>query len=966
MRILRTALVLAIGLTSLMHSQVRSGNIFGVVVEPSGIGIPGVQVILTSSTTGRMTTVTTEGGQYRFLSLPPAGDYTLRFELEGLKTQIRRGIRVAVGENVTINAIMDPGQLTEAVEVVATPPAIDLRKTTAATNLPNEILQSLPTARDPWVILQKTPGLTMDRENVGGNASGQQSSWDSRGENRANSQWNLDGVEVTDPTSPGSSGTYFDYDMFEEMQVQTAANDVTSIAGGVSINFVTKRGKDDLFGGGRFYWTDKSLQGENLPAGLAKEGLSGNTIDHILDYGFNLGGPIAKGKAWFWGSVGIQDINNVDMLDNPDKTVLTNFNGKLNFNLGEHRLELYAMWGQKTRDNRKNNPLDTLEAARNQTGPSWLIKLEDEVNLNQSLMAAFKLSYYKSIYHLVPNGGLDRITYLDYDAGWRYNSGSWSDFQQDYWEGTLSFNYFTDKLPLGNHDITFGVNTRIMHALQQGGQSNGVRAYVYDALTPDAEARYSRGVRVDRRWVDDFDYNRLSAYLQDAISMGRLTVNLGLRLDLQSAAINAATIPGTNVDVLKNVYDPATDSYIDANIQEATRPGVDIPAKLKFLSPRLGFVWDVTGKGKTVVKGNFALYGGVMNFDSTQGLQVPFEILTRNRFNWDDVNDNQVVDAGELALRDRSDNSNWVTGDPANLVDPNLTQDKDMEFMVGLEQELLPNLSVGVNYIHRKIWNPSWNRPYVVDGEGVERLVEPDDWTEYTFEQDGNTYTYWDTYDSYVYYTGAYRAENVKDYHVTYDGVDVTLKKAMSHKWMLLASASLQNSKRHYKSRLAYTSNQNGTVPGYDPTNHEPVSLMDNTASGSRNARWMIKLNGVYQLPWGVNLGASLQVREGYVFDPLLELETDYSRWWDGSNPRVLVFKHGSQRYGTFSMLDLRLEKMFRIKETGRLFVSLDGFNILNSDYVLDKENIVNSSRFGQPYEILNPRVFRLGLRFDF
>ena len=957
MKIIKTVLLLALCTTSLMYSQARTGNIYGMVVEPSGVGIPGVQVTLTSATAGKLTTLTSETGQYRFLALPPAADYELRYVVEGLKTQVRKGVRVTIGENVTINVMMELGMITESVEVTAAAPLIDMRKTTAATNVTQEALQSLPTARDPWVILQKTPGLTLDRENVGGNESGQQSSWDSRGENRANSQWNLDGVEVTDPTSPGSSGTYFDYDMFEEMQIQTAANDVTAIAGGVSINFVTKRGKDKTFGGGRFYWTDKSLQGKNLPAGLEKEGLSGNTIDQILDYGLNIGGPLAKGKAWYWGSFGVQDINNVDMLDNPDKTVLTTFNGKLNFNLSSHRLELYGMWGEKTRDNRKNNPLDRLTAARNQTGPSWLIKLQDDFSIGKNVFTSLKLSYYKSTYDLAPNGGRE-IVYQDYDAGWRYNSGSWSNFLQDYVEGTLTLNYFTEKLPLGSHDIMVGVNTRIMQANQQGGMGNGMRAYVYDALTPDAEARKSRGVRVDRRWVDNFDYNRFSAFFQDAISKGRLTVNLGLRFDMQSAAINANTVPGTNIPLLNSVYDPKTKTYINANLPDASRDAVDIPCDLKFLSPRLGFVWDVTGKGKTVVKGNFAIYGGVMNFDSTQGLQVPFEILTRNRFDWSDLNKDQIVNAGELSLRDKTNNYAWVTGDAANLVDPNLTQDRDMEFLVGVEHEILPDLSVGINYIHRKIWNQSWNRPYVVDGDGNERLVEPSDWTEYTFTQDGTTYSYWDTYDSYVYYTGAYRAENVKDYHVTYDGVDLVVKKAMADKWMLMASVSLQSAKRHYASQLGYTN--------YDPTDHEPVDLLDNTPSGSRNARWMVKLNGLYQLPWGINLGASYQIRDGYIFDPRLELEDADSRWWDSSQPLVRIYKNGSQRYATFSMLDLRLEKMFTISNIGRLFVSLDGFNIFNSDYVLDKETSINSSRYNQPYEVLNPRVFRLGIRFDF
>jgi hypothetical protein len=74
----------------------------------------------------------------------------------------------------------------------------------------------------------------------------------------------------------------------------------------------------------------------------------------------------------------------------------------------------------------------------------------------------------------------------------------------------------------------------------------------------------------------------------------------------------------------------------------------------------------------------------------------------------------------------------------------------------------------------------------------------------------------------------------------------------------------------------------------------------------------------------------------------------------------------GDNRYGTYQMLDLRLEKMFQIGNIGRLFVSLDGFNVLNSDYVLTKQTSMSSARFDLPTSILNPRVFRLGLRFDF
>jgi len=957
MRIIKTIFFLWLCTTALVHSQTQQGNIFGTVVESSGNGIPGVMVTLTSATAGKLTTVTSETGQYRFLALPPAKDYQLKYELDGFKTQVHKGVRVNIGENATINAMIELGQINESIEVIAVAPIIDIRKTTSASNITNETLQSLPSARDPWVILDKTPGLTLSTANVGGSASGQQSTWNSRGEARANSQWNLDGIDVGDPTSPGASGCYFDFDMFEEMQIQTAANDVTAMTGGVNINFVTKRGQDKLFGGGRFYWTDKSLQGKNLPEGLAVESLSGNTINNIMDYGVNVGGPIIKGKAWFLGSYSAMNIDNVTMLNKSDKVVLTNYNGKLNLNLSSHRLELYGMWGEKTRNNRANNALDRIEASRSQSGPSWMVKLQDDFSIGRDLLTSLKVSYYRSTYDLLPNGGINTPIYEDWDAGWRYNSGTYSAFDSNYKEASLTFNYYTEKLPLGSHDFVLGLNTRMMHANQGGGYANGLRVFVKNALTPTAAAIQSEGVRAYRNWLDNYDYDRYSAYIQDTITTGRLTLNLGLRFDMQKAGFAAMTIPGTNIDLLNSVYDPATKTTINANIPDASRPAADFPASFKFLSPRLGFVYDITGKGKTVVKGNFSIYGGMMNFHSSTGLAVPFELATTNYFNWNDIDKDQVVDASELQLSRIVDNSASVIGAASKLIDPNLTPDKDMEFLLGLEHELIPMLSVSVNYIHRKIYNLYWNAPYVKGSDGVERLIQTSDWSQYTFTQDGKEYTYWDTKAAGVSRTNTRQAQNIQDYHVIYNGVDIIFKKAMADKWMLMGSISLQSSKQHYASALGYSN--------FDPTNHVPVEMLEGTDAGAYNSRWMVKLNGLYQLPWGINFGAGYLVREGYVFRPVYELKTS-KRKFDAATPKIDLAPVGDSRYGTYQMLDLRLEKMFQIGNLGRLFVSLDGFNVLNSDYVLTKQASMSSARFDLPTSILNPRVFRLGLRFDF
>ena len=149
----------------------------------------------------------------------------------------------------------------------------------------------------------------MDRANVGGSMSGQQSNFVARGALMSQQKWNLDGIDVTDMSATGGSPVYFDFDAFEEMQVSTGGNDVTMSSPGVAVNLVTKSGTDTFRGSSRYYITDQKLESVNVTDALRLQGAtSGNPIQNIKDYGIELGGPIKKGRAWAWGSYGKQDI----------------------------------------------------------------------------------------------------------------------------------------------------------------------------------------------------------------------------------------------------------------------------------------------------------------------------------------------------------------------------------------------------------------------------------------------------------------------------------------------------------------------------------------------------------------------------------------------------------------------------------------------------------------------------------
>ena len=151
----------------------------------------------------------------------------------------------------------------------------------------------------------------MDRENIGGNMSGQQSNYVSRGGNPTNNKWSLDGVDITDMSATGASPSYFDFDAFEEMTINTGGVDVTQQTGGVGINLVTKSGTDRFKGSVALLQspTSSSRRTTSTDELRAQGATSGNPIQDIKDYGVEAGGPIKKGRAWVWGSFGKQNVD---------------------------------------------------------------------------------------------------------------------------------------------------------------------------------------------------------------------------------------------------------------------------------------------------------------------------------------------------------------------------------------------------------------------------------------------------------------------------------------------------------------------------------------------------------------------------------------------------------------------------------------------------------------------------------
>nr|MDP9121634.1 carboxypeptidase regulatory-like domain-containing protein [Acidobacteriota bacterium] len=283
-------------------AQLQTGNLYGKVSDQTGAALPGVTVTLTTGNAPQVQ-VTNAQGEFRFLGLSPS-TYQLKAELEGFSTVEYPNIVINIGRNTQVQVALQSA-VEETINVTAESPLLDERRISTGATISQTELQKIPTSRDPWSVMQSTPGVLTDRINVGGNESGQQSAYVGPGSDQTQAIWAVDGVVITDMSALGSSPAYYDFDSFEEMQVTTGGSDTTIATGGVVLNMVTKRGTNEWRGSGRYLWDDKSVQSNSsfnnssLPP-TQKAIKQGNRIVNVQDYGAEIGGPIIKDRLFYF------------------------------------------------------------------------------------------------------------------------------------------------------------------------------------------------------------------------------------------------------------------------------------------------------------------------------------------------------------------------------------------------------------------------------------------------------------------------------------------------------------------------------------------------------------------------------------------------------------------------------------------------------------------------------------------
>ena len=289
-------------------AQTSRGTIAGSLVDAGGAAVPDARITARNSATGISSEAKSTGdGNYRFPELP-GGIYTLTVTAAGFKTAERTNVRVEVNSTTSLDIVLETGQVTDTVSVVADAPSVQAETSEVGTVVrPRQVLE-LPLIvngvgglRSPEAFTFLTPGVvgpgsaddnggTAGRtDGAGGNGGAFQSKFS--GSQNFSNEVLVDGASMF-RSENGSSfdETAMSIETVQEFKVQTSTlpAEFGRTGGGVT-SFAIKSGTNDFHGNAYDFFRNRVLNANrffNNARGLERP------LDNFHNYGGTIGGPI--------------------------------------------------------------------------------------------------------------------------------------------------------------------------------------------------------------------------------------------------------------------------------------------------------------------------------------------------------------------------------------------------------------------------------------------------------------------------------------------------------------------------------------------------------------------------------------------------------------------------------------------------------------------------------------------------
>jgi Carboxypeptidase regulatory-like domain/TonB dependent receptor len=276
------------------QAQSNAADLQGTVRDATGAVVANAAVTARNPGTSFSRSATTnDEGFYRIINVPP-GDYEVTVEATNFKKALLPKVTLTVGQAAQLDITLEPGQISESVTISdATSEIVEADKTAVSTTIDQQRINNLPINERNYLAFALTTS-TVGRDNGRPIGPAPTTGLNFGGQRGRSNLVQVDGADNTD-NSVNASRSTVSQEAVQEFQVVTNsfAPEFGRSAGGV-VNVVTKSGTNELHGNLFGFLRHRSFQARNAFAPIEDPPFT------RAQYGFTLGGPLDKGRTFFF------------------------------------------------------------------------------------------------------------------------------------------------------------------------------------------------------------------------------------------------------------------------------------------------------------------------------------------------------------------------------------------------------------------------------------------------------------------------------------------------------------------------------------------------------------------------------------------------------------------------------------------------------------------------------------------
>jgi hypothetical protein len=860
----------------------------------------------------------------------PVGCYTILFEAEGYQTHVQEEVYLEPSQSLVLTANLSPNEKEAASfsKVLY----MDYSNSLYQTVLDESQIQQSPTAHNVWSLIENQDlSATTNRIDVGGLWGTIPALFSSRGNcSWTQNTYKLNGMDVTDPYWMGMPLFIPDFHSIQWTQLINAGQPPSAFSPGACLDILSHGGTDRYRGRISTFFIHKKLQSTNITPALENEGLNdSHSFNHLVDGNLTFSGPIIPRKLYFFTSLSTSHVSR-DIADFEEEDKSSIQSGFLSLNYRHSENSFHFLWtGQNVHHASygagRNIPFSTTSDRKdtyNVIQGIWKTRIKDIHFIKAGV--CFAHGNIQADYQDQISGQHGVEIFKDIPTGTAPFAGRDK-------RSSITFLGQGESLVSGflkaQHRFHYGVQAQYCHSSSEKQTQDNLHLHFFEGL-PLEVIRYNTPVQHREAAF------HLNLFAQDSVTLSNhISFYLGCHL-----ALDHGWLPSQAPNTVFN-----------------RKPGV-LGEKNHItwfnLSPRLGIILPLSKSRASALRMSMARYY----------FTLPLHFLTYGSpsglgglvYSWNDLNADNHFQEGEEGILLRREGP-FFSG-----IDSNLKRPYTNEFSISFSHAFGSHwyLTVGGFYRENRNLIETLNtgvpfsayQPVAFFDVGDDRVPNTRDDLEFTvYNQNIGTLG-----QDFFLLTNPDSETRISTYH----GFDITLVKKYSSKFTFFLSLTAIRAVGITSPGNTEWENDDGIIG----TLYDTPNTLINAEGRLRFDRGYTGRIGVNLLaPFGIRVGCVVKYYDGQPFArKIIVTGMNQGPFFIQAHPR------GVARYEYNRTMDIRLEKPLNFGQT-RMRIILDAFNLINRNLATE-ENEWTGPEFPLRLatEIQSPRVFRLGLIFEF